>query len=840
MMNGPARATCVKFVGVASFLDLAGFTKLTERLALLPDGAERLAKVINTLIGRLLDTLKTGDVVKFSGDAILVLYEATESECLADAARRAISEGLSALRADYSVSPSDLGDDPDGPGMKLALHAAITAGNLEMIHVGGGFGRWECVMTGEAMRALGPTADRAPTDYLCIDPKTHALIAASPTPLFDMSVLPGTDDSGGTYAHVLREIPQDGGSRDFALAPMLAEATSNLKNTETLHSVARRAVVEMGPEAITVLGRYVPPLIQRAISAKVSSECQCPSVQSKITHTDFMHPNQSALQALHAVSSFADLSVLFVGISGVDLGSNHPISGELWGQVVMATVQECVYNHEGAVNKFVMDDKGALLLCAWGLPPMTHVDDPRRSVASAVQLAAAFSDLGVEARIGVATGNVFAGVIGRLQGQDETDALGDFGKKRGRCEFSMLGDSVNLAARLMGKSPVGGVLIDEATALAAGEAGYPCEDLGEISVKGKDNPVRIYAPKAVEEARDSDDDDDDDDDKAAAFSTFDKTCIRSSATGASSQLENFVVEGNVRLKERQMLSDMLDGLFQHGGGQLLLTGDAGSGFSELAVHVLKSASVYGAILIDQRTHSHQSGSARICFEYSKILRTLLAVDVDPDACVDVESSTLSHEGAIGGHPSDSDELLRDAAYFGTPGNLRPKRGQHLPRISSSPCDRATWKQRLEDVLTNERPELLPMVEPLLGKYLDAWANADETKSFRARFDSTEESPVANVVGTPELQVPPRGGLTGSTSLSSTDTVAREGEQRRGSNSSLETRRRSIAEESRNRRLSGNIESITSRSARGPSRELSDNAREEVSRFASILFGLIIQ
>jgi hypothetical protein len=50
--------------GVASFLDLAGFTKLTERLAQQPDGAERLAKIINKLMGQLLDTLTTGDVIK--------------------------------------------------------------------------------------------------------------------------------------------------------------------------------------------------------------------------------------------------------------------------------------------------------------------------------------------------------------------------------------------------------------------------------------------------------------------------------------------------------------------------------------------------------------------------------------------------------------------------------------------------------------------------------------------------------------------------------------------------------------------------------------------------------
>jgi len=62
MAKPAARSTTMR--GVVSFLDVAGFTKLTERLALQPDGAERLAKIINKLMGQLLDTLTTGDVIK--------------------------------------------------------------------------------------------------------------------------------------------------------------------------------------------------------------------------------------------------------------------------------------------------------------------------------------------------------------------------------------------------------------------------------------------------------------------------------------------------------------------------------------------------------------------------------------------------------------------------------------------------------------------------------------------------------------------------------------------------------------------------------------------------------
>jgi hypothetical protein len=57
------------------------------------------------------------------------------------------------------------------------------------------------------------------------------------------------------------------------------------------------------------------------------------------------------VNALSAVSCFTDVSVLFLGISEVDLGALHPTGGDLWGQLIMATTQEVVFDHEGAVRK---------------------------------------------------------------------------------------------------------------------------------------------------------------------------------------------------------------------------------------------------------------------------------------------------------------------------------------------------------------------------------------------------------------------------------------------------------------------------------------------------------
>ena len=68
--------------------------------------------------------------------------------------------------------------------------------------------------------------------------------------------------------------------------------------------------------------------------------------------------------------------------------------------------QDAVYDQEGTVNKFLMDDKGALLVCAWGLPPMAHTDDPRRATSAASQLVKSLENLSMKPHVGVTTGKV--------------------------------------------------------------------------------------------------------------------------------------------------------------------------------------------------------------------------------------------------------------------------------------------------------------------------------------------------------------------------------------------------------------------------------------------------
>jgi class 3 adenylate cyclase/tetratricopeptide (TPR) repeat protein len=169
------------------------------------------------------------------------------------------------------------------------------------------------------------------------------------------------------------------------------------------------------------------------------------------------------------------VTVVFANLAGID----HTTRLER-AQEVMRALQERVYRYEGSVNKLSVDDKGATLIAVYGLPPLSHEDDPARGAQAGLALADALRALGIPGSVGVTTGRAFCGSIGGAA----------------RREYTIMGDVVNLAARLMQAAKGGGVLCDEATFQAARErVGF--EALPSIQVKGKASAVAVYRPQAT-------------------------------------------------------------------------------------------------------------------------------------------------------------------------------------------------------------------------------------------------------------------------------------------------------------------------------------------------------
>ena len=51
-------------------------------------------------------------------------------------------------------------------------------------------------------------------------------------------------------------------------------------------------------------------------------------------------------------------------------------------QIIANRVQRCAYRTRGGLNKFLMDDKGSVMLIAWGLPPLSSRNDAIDAICS--------------------------------------------------------------------------------------------------------------------------------------------------------------------------------------------------------------------------------------------------------------------------------------------------------------------------------------------------------------------------------------------------------------------------------------------------------------------------
>lgn len=153
------------------------------------------------------------------------------------------------------------------------------------------------------------------------------------------------------------------------------------------------------------------------------------------------------------IAELRHIAVVFINVAGLSLcvGEHCSVASAVNdGQALMEEIERVIFSEwDGTINKLLVDDKGLLCLCAFGLEGSQHADDPARAVFAAVELAESLPTLaeGVTARIGVAFGRCFCGVVGSEM----------------RHEYTMMGDKVNLSARLMTKADVNGVLVDHDT-----------------------------------------------------------------------------------------------------------------------------------------------------------------------------------------------------------------------------------------------------------------------------------------------------------------------------------------------------------------------------------------
>jgi len=170
-----------------------------------------------------------------------------------------------------------------------------------------------------------------------------------------------------------------------------------------------------------------------------------------------------------------------------DVVASTALAEELGAETWMAVMNQAfdritpaIYHYEGTIARLVGDG-----LWAFFGAPVAHEDDPVRGVRAALDLIRAAEGYGaqVRERFGVEfamraclhTGSVVVGAVGA-----------DL-----RYEYTAMGPTVNLAARLKFSAEPMSVVITENTYRFVAPI-FETHDLGPIDVKGIDEPVRIH------------------------------------------------------------------------------------------------------------------------------------------------------------------------------------------------------------------------------------------------------------------------------------------------------------------------------------------------------------
>ncbi len=179
-----------------------------------------------------------------------------------------------------------------------------------------------------------------------------------------------------------------------------------------------------------------------------------------------------------------EVTVMFVDVTNFTAASHSMATEQVftWMSETMQLLASVVDRYEGTVDKFTGDG----LMALFGVP-VAHEDDPERAVRAGLEmhqvLAAPRARLAEErgvtfqVRIGLNTGQVVAGTIG-----------GDR-----HAEYTVLGDTVNLASRLEKAADPGTVLVSTATYARTAPI-FTYKALPPLHVKGVTEPLQTYRP----------------------------------------------------------------------------------------------------------------------------------------------------------------------------------------------------------------------------------------------------------------------------------------------------------------------------------------------------------
>ena len=429
------------------FADISGFTAMSERLSRRgEEGAEEITNIVGDYFTTMLDVAASqgGDLLKFGGDALLVAFFGD------DHAINGCRAGAQMQRAIARFRRVEAFDEI----FSLKMTVGLGSGALFMASLGTPK-KMEYTVMGEALARMAHAENQAEGGEIFVDEATYRAV--------ESQVRVG-ETRDGCYLVTQVEGSESPGAHSPALEAMPRRQGDDLD--------ALTAHIEETVVGLDVLSPFLPPGLLDLLRF------------------------DPARMASREKGEFRPVTTIFANFYGIEeiirrLGAGKSAEITAILNTHFSQMQEIIQRYGGVVDKVDSYVVGHRIMALFGAP-RAHVDDPERAVRAAWEMQAAmaaFDELETSAgtfalnqRIGINTGRVFAGNIG----------------SEARHEYSVMGDEVNLTARLMSAAQEGQVLISQSTAAQVGKR-FRLDEKEPVKLKGKSHPAPNYDVQGVVE-----------------------------------------------------------------------------------------------------------------------------------------------------------------------------------------------------------------------------------------------------------------------------------------------------------------------------------------------------
>jgi class 3 adenylate cyclase len=423
-----AKSTGQFLEGTLLFADISGFTNLSEALQEKDDkaGAEALVNLINTYLDMMLSILfiHSGLLVKFGGDAMLCLFTGEDQGALnavwtAWEMQQAMDAHFAEIEMLQEVYP-------------LAMKVGSNSGRLFAVTVGT-VDHMEYILTGDVVERTAHVESVAHSGEILISRETYKRIGAN------------------LEIEAVEENP------DFFRVKAFAAVPSQLTQDLWSHIGAHLSALTYDWAGIVQCLKALTPFLPTGILRRL-----------------VLDPGEGQIEG-----QYCRATILFANFSGMDdviraYGVEHPDEITDVIQEYFVAMQEEIQYYGGVIDKVDLYNQGDKLMVLFGAPE-AHEFDIQRAALAALAMQEAMQRLSPLAatlltqRIGIHTGFVFAGNVGSSTCNQR--------------EYTVMGETVNLAARLMAAAPPGTIWVSPQVWKSL-EATFNAQALPPVSFKG--------------------------------------------------------------------------------------------------------------------------------------------------------------------------------------------------------------------------------------------------------------------------------------------------------------------------------------------------------------------